>query len=129
MVDAVPADLKVSQAIECTGGRGSEQAIQQIIDHIQPMGTAILMGVSEDPVDIDTRAVLAEGLTLRGVSRSGRADFERAVTILKTSPVTRERLQNLIGLTRKVTTIQEMTDFFESDLTNYWGKAVMGWDV
>ncbi|AVK63043.1 ribitol-5-phosphate dehydrogenase [Lactobacillus sp. CBA3606] len=129
LVDDIPADLKVSQALECTGGRGSEAAIGQIIEHIRPMGTAILMGVSEDPVDIDTRSVLAEGLTLRGVSRSGRVDFERALDILAKSPVTRERLQNLVGLTRKVSTIQDIIEFFESDLTNYWGKAVMEWDV
>ena len=129
VVDDIPAELKVSQAIECTGGRGSQLAIDQIIKHIRPMGTAILMGVSEDPVDIDTRSVLAEGLTLRGVSRSSRADFQRAIDILIASPVTRERLQNLVGLTRKVSTIQDIVDFFESDLTNYWGKAVMEWDV
>ena len=129
LVDDIPADLKVSQAVECTGGRGSEQAIAQIIQHIKPMGTAILMGVSEDPVGIDTRSVLAEGLTLRGTSRSGRVDFEKALDILTKSPVTRERLQNLVGLTRKVSTIQDIIDFFEGDLTNYWGKAVMEWDV
>ncbi|RRK10457.1 ribitol-5-phosphate dehydrogenase [Lactiplantibacillus garii] len=129
LVDQIPADLKVSQALECTGGRGSEAAIAQIIRHIHPLGTAVLMGVSEEPVAIDTRSVLAEGLTLRGVSRSGRADFERAIQILTDSPVTRERLQNLVGLTQKVSTIQDIIDFFERDLTNYWGKAVMEWDV
>lgn len=129
LVDDIPADLQVSQALECTGGRGSEKAIAQIIQHIKPMGTALLMGVSENPVAIDTRSVLAEGLTLRGVSRSGRADFERAIQLLTGSTVTRERLQNLVGFTRKVHTIQDITDFFESDLTNYWGKAVMEWDV
>ncbi|MFW4404252.1 ribitol-5-phosphate dehydrogenase [Lactiplantibacillus paraplantarum] len=129
LVDDIPSDLQVSQALECTGGRGSESAIAQIIQHIRPMGTAILMGVSEDPVGIDTRSVLAEGLTLRGVSRSGRVDFQRAVDILADSPVTRERLQNLVGFTRKVSTIQDITDFFEGALTNYWGKAVMEWDV
>lgn len=129
LVDDIPADLQISQAVECTGGRGSEMAIAQIVEHIRPMGTAILMGVSEDPVGIDTRNVLAKGITLRGTSRSGRADFERALKILSASPVTRERLQNLVGLTRKVSTIQDIIDFFEGDLTNYWGKAVMEWDV
>ncbi|CAM3076174.1 ribitol-5-phosphate dehydrogenase [Lactiplantibacillus plajomi] len=129
LVDQIPRDLVVSQALECTGGRGSEAAISQIVKHLRPMGSAVLMGVSEEPVAIDTRSVLARGITLRGVSRSGRADFERAVAILKASPVTRERLQNLVGFTRKVRTIQDIVAFFEHDLTNYWGKAVMEWDV
>ncbi|BDZ30912.1 ribitol-5-phosphate dehydrogenase [Lactiplantibacillus sp. WILCCON 0030] len=129
LVDEIPAGLQISQAIECTGGRGSEQAIAQIIAHLRPMGTAILMGVSEDPVGIDTRDVLAKGITLRGTSRSGRQDFEKAIDILAASPVTRERLQNLIGYTCQVHTIQDIINFFEHNLTNYWGKAVMEWDV
>ncbi|WP_426291404.1 hypothetical protein [Lactiplantibacillus plantarum] len=87
------------------------------------------MGVSENPVGIDTRSVLAEGLTLRGVSRSSREDFKRAVDILSSSPVTRERLQNLVGYVQKVSSIQDITNFFDSALTNYWGKEVMEWDV
>ena len=83
---------------------------------------AILMGVSEDPVDVNTRDVLAKGITLRGTSRSGRSDFKRTLEILGTSPVTRERLQNLIGLTRKVSTVQDIVDFFQEDLTNYCDK-------
>lgn len=129
LVDKIPADLQISQAIECTGGRGSEMAIDQIITHLQPMGTAILMGVSEDPVDIDTRDMLAKGITLRGTSRSSRADFEEAIAILAASSVTRQRLQNLIGLTREVRTVQDITEFFESNLSHCWGKAVMAWEV
>ncbi|MGJ3877915.1 ribitol-5-phosphate dehydrogenase, partial [Lactiplantibacillus argentoratensis] len=82
-----------------------------------------------NPVGIDTRSVLAEGLTLRGVSRSSREDFKCAVDILSSSPVTRERLQNLVGYVQKVGSIQDITNFFDSALTNYWGKEVMEWDV
>jgi len=129
LVDRIPADQQISQAIECTGGRGSESAINQIITHLRPMGTAILMGVSENPVDIDTREMLAKGITLRGTSRSGRADFEKAIKILSASPATRERLQSLIGLTCEVRTVQDITNFFERNLSSGWGKAVMAWEV
>ncbi|VDG30885.1 ribitol-5-phosphate dehydrogenase [Lactobacillus sp.] [Lactiplantibacillus mudanjiangensis] len=129
LVDEIPADLQISQAVECTGGLGSEQAIAQIIDHLHPMGTAILMGVSEEPIDINTRMVLERGLTLQGSSRSGRQDFETAIDLLSHSDVTRERLQNLIGVTGTVQTLADVTAFFEQDLANYWGKAVMRWAV
>lgn len=129
LVDDIPNDLKISQVLECTGGQGSGSAIAQIIQHIRPMGTVVLMGVSENPIGIDTRSVLAKGITLRGVSRSGRADFQRTIDILGASSVTRERLQNLIGFTRQVSNITEITDFFEESLTNYWGKAVMEWHI
>lgn len=47
LVNNIPSDLKVDHAFECVGGRGSEAAINQIIDYIQPQGTISLMGVSE----------------------------------------------------------------------------------
>ncbi|AEV96050.1 ribitol-5-phosphate dehydrogenase [Pediococcus claussenii] len=129
VVDSIPDDLTISQAIECTGGAGSAIAIDQIINHIKPMGTAILMGVTEEPVDINTRDVLAKGLILQGTSRSGREDFEKAIEILSASPEAQSYLQNLIGITKTVTTIPEIIDFFDMDLANSWGKAVMHWKV
>lgn len=77
-VDAIPEDLTIDHALECTGGLGSQKAINQVIDHIRPMGTLVMMGVSEDPVAINTRMVLERGMTLVGSSRSSRVDFQQA---------------------------------------------------
>ena len=46
-------DMKVDHAFECIGGTGSENAIEEIIAHINPQGTINLLGVSEDPVHIN----------------------------------------------------------------------------
>lgn len=66
----------VDHAFECVGGIKSEDAIEQIIDHINPEGCISLMGVSEEPVDVNTRMVLEKGLTLLGNSRSGYEDLK-----------------------------------------------------
>lgn len=128
-VDAIPADLKIDHALECTGGIGSQKAINQIIDHINPMGTVIMMGVSEEPIAINTRMVLERGLTMVGSSRSNRADFQRAVEILSKNPAAQERFKKLIGIVKPVSTIKDIIAFFEADLANSWGKAVMKWDM
>ena len=57
-------------------GKGSQAAINQMIDLISPEGSISLLGVSEYGVEINTRMVLEKGLTLFGSSRSGAQDFK-----------------------------------------------------
>ncbi len=59
------------------GGKGSQQAIEQIINIINPEGSIALLGVSELPIQVNTRMVLEKGLTIIGSSRSGLKDFEK----------------------------------------------------
>jgi len=64
LIDEIPQNLHINHAIECTGGNGSSLAIDQIINCIEPMGSIILLGVSEEPVNINTRLILERGLLL-----------------------------------------------------------------
>ena len=77
IIDDIPSDLKVDHAFECVGKTNAENAINQIIDHINPQGTISLLGVSENNVLINTRMILEKGLTLIGNSRSGYDYFEK----------------------------------------------------
>lgn len=43
----LPNDYTCDHAFECAGGEGSYDAINDIIKHIRPQGTILLMGVSE----------------------------------------------------------------------------------
>ena len=47
------------------GGKGSQQAIEQIINIINPEGSIALL-VSELPIQVNTRMVLEKGLTIIG---------------------------------------------------------------
>ena len=71
----IPDDIEIDHAFECVGGNGSTKAIDQIIDYIKPEGTIAILGVSENPVPINTRMILEKGLRMFGSSRSGRKDF------------------------------------------------------
>ena len=96
LITELEPDFMVDHAFECVGGEKSEDAIDQIIDHINPEGSISLMGVSEEPVDINTRMVLEKGLTLLGNSRSGYEDFEKAVE-LEQDKQTQAYLKNIIS--------------------------------
>ena len=70
---------KVNVAIECTGGKFSESAINQAIDMLAPGGHLILLGVTEERVPINTRDILEKGITVHGSSRSTSYDFEQVI--------------------------------------------------
>lgn len=119
----------VDHAFECCGGDGSAAAIDQIIDQIKPEGTVSLLGVSENPVPVNTRMVLEKGLRLFGSSRSGRNDFQRTVQMYYDHPVVLDYLTALVGTVLPVGSTRDMAQAFEADIRKPMGKTVMLWDV
>ncbi len=129
LIDSVPEDLKIDHAFECVGGIGSQYAIDQIIETIHPEGSVAILGVSEHPVEINTRMVLEKGLTFIGSSRSGRTDFVNTVNYLTNYPDVVEYLETLIEFETEVKSIKDLLDIFEKDLTTSWGKSVIHWSI
>lgn len=129
LVSDIPEDVLVDHAFECVGGQASQQAINQIIDHIQPEGTLSLLGVSEYPVPINTRMVLEKGLRFYGSSRSGREDFLKTVEIYREHPEVVRYLSNIVGAQVKIHSIEDMNKAFEMDIYKSIGKTIMIWDV
>ena len=106
---------QVDHAFECCGGDGSTSAIEQVIEKINPEGTLALMGVSENPVPINTRMVLEKGLRLFGSSRSGRADFQDTLALYRVHPEMLDYLGALVGSVVPVSSIKDIATAFESD--------------
>ncbi|MGL4849522.1 MAG: ribitol-5-phosphate dehydrogenase [Clostridium sp.] len=127
-IDDIPKDFKVDHAFEAVGGRGSESAVKQIIDYINPEGVIALLGVSEMPVPIDTRMVLEKGITLVGSSRSGRVDFQAAVDFLEEHVDAQNQLQKLISAVIDVREISDIIKGFEYDLTTPF-KTILEWNI
>ncbi len=125
--DDIPEDLSVDHAFECCGGEGSYFAIEDVIRYIEPQGTLMLMGVSENRVAINTRMVLEKGLTLTGCSRSGREDFEAAVAMLN-DPVFQRRMRVIVTVDKPVRTIEDIYRVFADDLTTPF-KTVFKWEL
>ena len=128
IINDIPEDLQLDHAFECVGGRGSEAAISQIIDYIKPQGTINLMGVSENPVPINTRMVLEKGLQLLGNSRSNYDDFKKSVDMMANNKDVREYLSTIVSEQVVVHTIDDMIRAFEDDTYNDF-KTVMKWEI
>lgn len=127
-VNQVPEGFAVDHAFECVGGAGSEYAIGQIIDLINPEGTVMLMGVSENDVPINTRIILEKGLKFIGRSRSGREDFIETAEYLQKHPELQERIKKIIRDVVPVSNISDISKAFEEDIKRAF-KTVLKWNV
>lgn len=121
--------LAVDHAFECCGGDGSASAIDQIIEVVKPEGTVSLLGVSENPVPVNTRMVLEKGLRLFGSSRSGRQDFLDTIALYKAHPEILDYLTALVGNVVEVGSVAQITQAFEADARKSMGKTVMMWKM
>lgn len=125
--NSLPDDLCFDHAFECCGGEGSADAIETVICHVNPQGSLMLMGVSEYPVPVFTRNVLEKGMTLIGCSRSGREDFEEAVSIMQDVRV-QGRLRQVIYEDEPVKSVGDAKRVFATDLLTPF-KTVFGWEM
>jgi len=125
--DDIPMNFEVDHAFECTGGNGSYFAINDIISCINPQGTVVLLGVTENKVSINTRDILEKGLTFVGSSRSGRSDFIQAVNLLKT-PKFQSKILRIIYEDESVKNIDDIHRVFKTDLNTPF-KTVFKWNL
>ena len=124
----IPDNFKIDHAFECVGGQYCGDAINQIIDYINPEGSIALMGVSENNVPINTRMVLEKGLTLLGNSRSSYEDFAASIEFLEKFPKAKEYLNTIISDEIEVKNISDINRAFDADLNNEF-KTIMKWKV
>lgn len=127
LADSVPKEMELDHAFECCGGEGSYYAIDDIIRHIRPQGSIMLMGVSENKISINTRDILEKGLSLIGNSRSGKVDFLHAIEMLKTD-VFQQRIKSIIYEDDKVSSVEDMHRVFRTDLNTTF-KTVFEWNL
>ncbi len=126
--DSVPCDMELDCAFECVGGINSRQVIKQSIELVRPQGCISLLGVSEEPIPIDTRQVLAKGLSILGNSRSERCDFEKAVQIISGYKNIRTQLGTIISEKKNVNNLSDVYHAFESAQINDF-KTIMKWRI
>lgn len=127
LVDSIDKGFKIDHAFECAGGEGSYYAIEDIIKYINPQGSVMLMGVSENKVPINTRNILEKGLTFIGCSRSGREEFQKSIEYLEDKSFQR-RVRVIINEDKPVTNIEDIHRVFANDLTTPF-KTVFQWKI
>ena len=119
---------KYDTMIEIVGGKYSADAINKMIDWATVGADLILMGVSEEKVPLNTRLVLEKGLSLKGVTRSDREDFEHVAKLLESKDV-QEKIKPMILTENTITTVNDIYRCYEEDISNRTviGKNIMKW--
>lgn len=120
-------EILFDHVFECIGNMGSQTALEMIVKNIKPQGIISLLGVSEYPIQINTRMVLEKGLLLQGNSRSGREDFEGLLELIKKNEDIIEYLGKLISSVIVVKTIADIQNAFEQDTVKNSGKTIISW--
>lgn len=113
-------------AIDCTGGKFSQSAINQAIDILNPLGEIILMGVTEEKVPINTRDVLEKGITLKGSSRSSYTDYPHVLEAMKALSY-QKALERLLPEERtKISSADDLKDAMEYAMNKRdWKKILL----
>ncbi|MCI9977265.1 alcohol dehydrogenase catalytic domain-containing protein [Clostridioides difficile] len=128
LIDMIPKHLNIDHAFEAVGGLGSGKAINQIIKFLNPEGTINILGVSEIPIEINTRMILEKGISLIGSSRSGRKDFESTISFLEKNISMQNQLRKLISNIIIAKSIGDINNAFEYDLSTSF-KTIIDWKI
>ena len=119
---------KFDTLIECVGGKYSEDAINNMIKLAIPGADLILMGVSEDKVLVNTRVILDKGLSLKGVTRSTRKDFEHAIEVISYKQ-SQDLLSIMVLSENKISSVKDVYRCYEEEINNKTkiGKNLLVW--
>lgn len=100
---------KADVFIECVGGRGMQSAINSILDISRPGGKVLLTGVSERNIEINTRKILENGITVTGSTRSNVDDFKKVMKCFENDKF----LKSIEKLNLGIYTVENITDFYD----------------
>jgi len=115
--DKMVHNEKFDIIFEAVGGKGAESAVDSIVNIINPGGSIILTGVSEENIRVNTRKILEKGIALYGVTRSSVSDFEQAVKLLENT-IFKNRISKLLLSDTEVSNISEFYNVFEKEVRN-----------
>lgn len=127
-VDEIPNDFYFDHGFECVGGSKSGDAVNKIVDCINPEGTIILLGVSEKKVEINTRMILEKGISLVGRSRSSREDFIQTIDLLENNETLKQRFKKLISTIININCVDDIHRAFAISQGELF-KTVLKWNL
>ncbi|MFQ6010142.1 MAG: alcohol dehydrogenase catalytic domain-containing protein [Candidatus Aenigmatarchaeota archaeon] len=117
--EKIPEQLhnKANRIFECVGKRSAEKIINTSISMIRPRGTIMLLGVSEEMVQINTRDILSKAITIRGLSRSPARHYPVILDFMKDQEI-QKLYAKVAGERLAVKSVNDMKKAFEEYMIN-----------
>lgn len=121
--------LEVDIAFECVGGKGAENAINEMFNCIKIGGEIILTGVSEYPLHISTRKILEKAIRITGSTRSNIEDFKESLRLME-NELFSQKLKLLIIKLIEIKNISDYYQAFENEHSNKsLGKCILKFNI
>ena len=109
---------------ECVGSKKHAVAINHGVKLLKPGGLLVVMGQSDDAQPIEFRPVLKKNITIRGLVRSRKEHFTKALEILS-NDFYKQQATGIIGGTLSVTKKEDIEMAFKNRFEV--GKTHLNW--
>ena len=104
-------NIKIDIALECVGGENVHEVIDSAFQKLTPCGILVLMGVSEGHILVKTRTILEKGITIIGINRSIKKDFETAINMIDSTEI-KNSLRKIVSKFEYATNASDFTKIF-----------------
>ncbi len=109
---------------ECVGNKKHSVAINHGVKLLKPGGLLIVMGQSDNAQPINFRPILKKNITIRGLMRSRKEHFVKALEILS-NDFYKQQATGIIGGTYSVTNKEDIENAFKNRFEV--GKTHLNW--
>ncbi|PTX61808.1 ribitol-5-phosphate 2-dehydrogenase [Melghirimyces profundicolus] len=113
--------------VEAVGGHGTETVMTKAIEIVKPVGCILMLGVSEQNININTRKWMEKGILILTSHRSTYKDFVDVVKIMENSDLVQRHIKKSVSFIKKV---EDLDDVHEAmtQAREHQFKMVMKWD-
>lgn len=113
--------------IEAVGGYGTEEVLEKAIKMVKPVGCILILGVSEQNININTRQWMEKGVIILTSHRSVYEDFADVVKVMEDSDLIQQNIHNAVSNTIDVGCLEDI-HMAISTAKLYQFKTVMKWN-
>jgi ribitol-5-phosphate 2-dehydrogenase (NADP+) len=113
--------------VEAVGGYGTETVMTLASKIVKPVGCILMLGVSEQKININTRKWMEKGIMILTSHRSTYEDFVDVVKIMENSDLVKQNLYKCVSHIQKVEKLDDIHQAF-CQAKKYQFKTVMEWN-
>ncbi|MCS1351826.1 alcohol dehydrogenase catalytic domain-containing protein [Mechercharimyces sp. CAU 1602] len=114
--------------VEAVGGYGTQTVMTNAIDLVKPVGCILMLGVSEQEINVNTRGWMEKGIIILTSHRSTYDDFKDVVDMIESSSLVKENLHKSVSYIQHVQQVEDIHEAF-NQAGKHQFKTVMKWDL
>jgi len=128
LVENLELKEKYDLVIEAVGGHGTEEVLKKAIKIVKPVGCILMLGVSDNAININTREWMEKGTVILTSHRSTFSDFTDAIKLIEESSIIQNNIHKVVS---QIVDVRNIDNIHEALCTSnlYQFKTVMKWNL